>query len=291
MSQQDVLNRYLFDDMHARGELVQIAQSFEQIIANHNYPDGVKTLLGELLAATCLLTATLKFEGEIAVQIQASGNSPINYIVINGNHQQVMRGVAKLAQGHEQTSEAGLKALIGKGTMVITIRPDKGEPYQGIVPLEKETLAECLAHYFETSDQIPTSLWLYTDIEQYKAAGALVQLLPDSGDKEQQTADYNHLCQLTNTIKSDEIFNLPAEELLHRLYHQEKVRIFEPQGVSYSCSCSEEKCLTAISQFNPAELKELLNEQGAVSMTCDYCLTTYSFDQSHLSPYLSEIKH
>ncbi|WP_286264512.1 Hsp33 family molecular chaperone HslO [Thalassotalea atypica] len=282
----DVLNRYLFDGMHARGELVQLHHTFKDIIDGHNYSDGVKALLGELLAATCLLTATLKFEGEIAVQLQGKG--PVSYAVINGTHDQIMRGIAKV---NEETSATGLENLIGKGTMVITIRPDKGEPYQGVVLLDKPTVAECLAQYFETSDQIPTSLWLFTDIKKETVGGALVQLLPDSGNKEQQMSDYDHLCQLTNTIKPNEIFSLEAQDLLHRLYHAEEVRIFEPQSVSYSCSCSEEKCLNAISQFNPIELKKLIEEQGNVSMTCDYCQTTYAFDESQLSSYLNEIKH
>lgn len=282
----DVLNRYLFDNKHARGELVQIDNCFEHIIANHDYPDGVKTLLGELLAATCLLTATLKFKGEIAVQLQ--GDGPLNYMVINGNDQQQMRGVAKLKQA---TNATGLQNLIGKGVMVITIRPDQGDPYQGVVALEQPTLAACLANYFETSDQIPTSIWLFTDIQANKVAGSLIQLLPDSDTKEQQFADYEHLCQLTATIKSEEIFNLPAQELLYRLYHQEEVRLFEPQKVSYQCSCSEQKCLTAISQFSAKELKGILDEQGCVQMTCDYCLTTYSFDEQQLSSLTSETKN
>jgi len=288
MSNQDVLNRYLFDNKHARGELVQIQNAYQEILANHNYPDGVQALLGELLVATCLLTATLKFEGEIAVQLQGDGNAPINYMAINGDHQQNMRGVAKL---HRDTEANSLQELIGKGIMVITIRPSKGEPYQGVVALEKETLADCLANYFETSDQIPTSIWLFTDIDSKKAAGSLVQLLPDSEDKEQQLADYEHLCALTNTITASEIFTLPAQELLHRLYHEEEVRLFDPQTVTYQCSCSQEKCLNAISQLGKEELKNIIHEQGAVSMTCDYCLTTYAFDEQQLSAYISETKH
>ncbi|MGJ8692028.1 MAG: Hsp33 family molecular chaperone HslO [Thalassotalea sp.] len=282
----DVLNRYLFDNKHARGELVQLSNSFKHIVANHNYPDGVKALLGELLAATCLLTATLKFEGEIAVQLQ--GDGPVTYMVINGDEQQKMRGVAKLNQATDKTS---LHDLIGKGVMVITIRPKDGEPYQGVVALEKPTLAECLANYFETSDQIPTTIWLFTDLEQEKVAGSLIQLLPDSGDKTQQVTDYEHLCQLTNTIKAEEIFSLPAQELLYRLYHQEEVRIFEPQPVVYQCSCSEAKCLNTISQFSAKELNSILAEQGSVQMTCDYCMTTYAFNEQHLSSLLSEQKH
>ncbi|QOL26585.1 Hsp33 family molecular chaperone HslO [Thalassotalea sp. LPB0316] len=286
MSTQDVLHRYLFDNMHARGELVQLEKTYQDIIADHNYPAGVKALLGEMLSATCLLTATLKFEGEITVQLQ--GDGPVSYLAINGDDQQNMRGVAKLAQ---TTQATGLKALIGKGTMVITIRPKAGEPYQGIVALEKDTLADCLANYFETSDQIPTSVWLFTDIEQGKAAGALVQLLPDSEDKEQQLADYNHLCQLTQTIKQDEIFSLEAHELLYRLYHQEEVRIFEPQTVKFRCSCSEEKVLTAISQLGQEEIADILAEQGEITTNCDFCLTTYRFDQSHFAQYFSDKKH
>lgn len=280
---KDVLHRYLFDDMHVRGELVQLHNTYKDIVALHDYPQGVSELLGELVAATCLLTATLKFEGEIAVQLQ--GDGPIGYLAVNGNHNQKMRGIARQT---EEANGSGLRELIGKGTMVITIRPTHGEAYQGVVALEKETLADCLAHYFEVSEQIPTKIWLFTNESTKQVAGSLIQLLPDGEDKEQQVADYEHLCQLTNTIKSEEVFSLEAEELLYRLYHQEKVRLFEPQNVEYQCSCSEEKCLNAIAQVQPTELKDILEEQGKVSMTCDYCRTTYDFDETKLSIFFNE---
>ena len=286
MKISDVLNRYLFDDMHVRGELIQLSQSYQDIIANHNYPLGVRVLLGELMAATCLLTATLKLEGEITVQIQ--GDGPVGYMSVNGTHQQEMRGIARV---QEETSAEGLKALIGKGTMVITIRPKQGEPYQGVVSLEADTLAECLAHYFEVSEQIPTKIWLFSNDDTQQVAGSLVQLLPDGDDKIKQLADFEHLCQITNTIKPEEIFSLPAETLLYRLYHQEQVKLFEPQSVSYACSCSEEKCLSAIAQIEPSEIKSILKEQGNISMTCDYCLTTYNFNEQHLAGFISDIKH
>jgi len=284
--QQDILNRYLFDDLHVRGELVQLSESYQQIIAAHNYPVGVRQLLGELVAATCLLTATLKLEGEIVVQLQ--GDGPIGYLVVNGDHQQNMRGIARLT---EETTATGLKDLIGKGNMVITIRPTKGEPYQGIVALEKDTLAECLGHYFEVSEQIPTKIWLFHNDESQQVAGCLVQLLPDGDDKAKQLTDFEHLCQITNTIKAEEVFTLDAQTLLYRLYHQEKVRIFEPQAVNYQCSCSEEKCLAAIAQVEPKELASIIKEQGKVSMTCDYCLTTYDFFAPQLASFLDDVKH
>jgi molecular chaperone Hsp33 len=282
----DVLNRYLFDGKHARGELVQLTKAYQEIIALHEYPPGVQALLGELVAATCLLTATLKFEGEITVQLQ--GDGPISYMSVNGDDKQNMRGIARLA---EPTAGIGLKELIGKGTMVITIRPEKGEPYQGVVALDKDNLADCLAHYFEVSEQIPTKIWLFNNADNTQVAGSLIQLLPDSDSKETQLSDFEHLCQLTNTIKADEIFSLDAEDLLYRLYHQEEVRLFEPQSVNYQCSCSEEKCLTAISQVSPSELISIIEEQGCVSMTCEYCLTTYKFDEPKLAHFIHEPKH
>ena len=290
MSQFNVLNRYLFTDAHARGELVQLSSSFESIIKNHNYPVGVEKLLGELLCATCLLTATLKFEGDITVQLQ--GDGPVGYMSVSGNNKQQMRGIAKMA---EETSADTLQTLIGKGTMIITIRPNAGEAYQGVVALDEESLADCLAHYFDVSEQIPTKIWLFCDTEQQLAAGALVQLLPDGDgsteNKEQQQSDFEHLCQLTNTIKSEEVFSLEAEALLYRLYHQEQVNIFEPQMVSYVCGCSADKCLSAISQIEPSEIKAILAEQGKISMTCDYCITTYDFDELSLKSFISKVNH
>jgi len=290
MSQFNVLNRYLFTDAHARGELVQLSSSFKSIIKNHNYPAGVEKLLGELLSATCLLTATLKFEGDITVQLQ--GDGPVGYMSVSGNNKQQMRGIAKMA---EETSAETLQTLIGKGTMIITIRPSVGEAYQGVVALDKDTLADCLAHYFEVSEQIPTKIWLFSDTEQQLTGGALVQLLPDGNgsieNKEQQQSDFEHLCQLTNTIKSEEVFSLEAEALLYRLYHQEKVNIFEPQKVSYVCGCSADKCLSAISQIEPSEIKAILAEQGKISMTCDYCITTYDFDELSLKSFISKVNH
>jgi len=283
MNSADVLNRYLFDDLHARGELVQLSNSYQQVIAKHNYPLGVRTLLGELMAATCLLTATIKFEGDITVQLQ--GDGPIGYMSMNGNNKQEMRGIARLTQ---ETDATGLRDLVGKGAMIITIRPNNAEAYQGVVALEEDTIAGCLSHYFDVSEQIPTKIWLFSDDEKQQVGGALVQLLPDGDDKEKQLSDFEHLSQLTHTIKAEEIFDLEAETLLYRLYNQEQVRIFDPQPVSYVCGCSEDKCLSAIAQIEPSELKNIIEEQGDVSMTCDYCLTTYAFDEHKLAIYLNE---
>lgn len=293
ISTTDTLNRYLFDDRHVRGELVQLSKSYQSIINNHNYPVGVRLLLGELMAATCLLTATLKFEGDITVQLQ--GDGPVGYMSVNGNNSQRLRGIAKVIEAEKASNAHSLQELIGKGNMIITIKPDQGEAYQGVVALDKPTLAECFTSYFETSAQIPTQVWLFSDDNKQQVAGSLVQLLPDGDgsieNKEQQKEDFEHLAQLTNTIKADEIFSLEAEALLYRLYHQEKVSLFEPQAVTYQCGCSSNKCLAAIAQIEADELEKIIAEQGKISMTCDYCLTTYDFVKEQLISFISKDSH
>jgi molecular chaperone Hsp33 len=293
ISTTDTLNRYLFNDRHVRGELVQLSQCYQSIIHGHNYPVGVRLLLGELLAATCLLTATLKFEGEITVQLQ--GDGPIGYMSVNGDNEQKLRGIAKVVEVEKAKNARTLKELMGKGNMIITIKPSQGEPYQGIVALDKPTLAQCFSHYFEVSAQIPTQVWLFSDDDKQQVAGSLVQLLPDgdgsSENKAQQQEDFEHLAQLTNTIKAEEIFTLEAEALLYRLYHQEEVRLFEPQTVSYQCGCSNEKCFAAIAQIEGSEIEAILAEQGKISITCDYCMTTYDFFNEQLKSFISKDNH
>jgi len=289
----DTLNRYLFDGLHVRGELVQLSTSYQNIIKSHNYPVSVRLLLGELMAATCLLTATLKFEGDITVQLQ--GDGPVGYMSVNGDNNQQMRGIAKVIETKKADEAQSLQEIMGKGNMIITIKPNQGEAYQGIVALDLPTLAQCFSHYFDVSAQIPTQVWLFSDDKKQQVAGSLVQLLPDGdGSSEniaKQKSDFEHIAQLTNTIKADEIFSLEAEALLYRLYHQEKVSLFEPQTVSYQCGCSSNKCLAAIAQIEPSEIEAILAEQGKISMTCDYCLTTYDFFTEQLKSFISKDSH
>ncbi|OUR61868.1 Hsp33 family molecular chaperone [Colwellia sp. 39_35_sub15_T18] len=293
MSHTDTLNRYLFDNMHVRGELVQLSNSYQHIIKNHNYPVSVRLLLGELMAATCLLTATLKFEGDITVQLQ--GDGPVGYMSVNGDNNQQMRGIAKVVETEKANAARSLQELLGKGNMIITIKPNQGEAYQGIVALDQPTLAQCFAHYFEVSAQIPTEIWLFSDDDKQQVAGSLIQLLPDGdGSNEnlaKQQSDFEHVAQLTNTIKADEIFSLEAQALLYRLYHQEKVSLFDPQSVSYQCGCSSNKCLAAIAQVEPDEIIDILAKHGKISMTCEYCLTIYDFYANDLKSFTSKQNH
>lgn len=269
----DSLYRYLFDGVSVRGELVQLNETYQQIISSKEYPAPVQTLLGELLVATSLLTATLKFEGSITVQLQ--GDGPVKLAVINGDHDQKLRGVARW--DGDVPATGNIHDLMGKGHLVITITPNKGERYQGVVGLEGDSLAHCLEGYFESSEQLKTRIWLRTgEVEgQPKAAGMLLQVLPDGQGSDE---DFEHLEQLTETVKNEELFTLEAQDVLYRLYHQETVQLFEPQEVAFHCGCSRERSASAICSIERSEVDRIVAEEGKVSLHCDYCGTSYDFD-------------
>lgn len=278
MATHDQLYRYLFENRAVRGELVTVSETWQQMLENHDYPAPVQKILGELLVATSLLTATLKFAGDITVQLQ--GDGPMTLAVINGNNRQEMRGVARV--NGDIPEDATLKTLAGNGYLVITITPDQGERYQGVVGLEGDTLAACLEDYFMRSEQLPTRLFIRTGIVEGKpaAAGMLLQVLP-AQDVEQD--DFMHLATLTDTIKAEEILNLDAKEVLWRLYHEEEVTLYEPQSVVFKCTCSRERCAAAIKTLPVSEIDDILAEDGEIDMHCDYCGNQYVFNAMDVS--------
>lgn len=273
MSNHDQLHRYLFENYAVRGELVTVSETYQHILTNHDYPAPVQKLLGELLVATSLLTATLKFDGDITVQVQ--GDGPLKLAVINGNNRQEMRGVARV-EG-EIVADSTLHQMLGNGIMVITISPSEGERYQGVVGLEGETLAQCLEGYFRQSEQLPTRLFIRTGGAEGKpaAAGMLLQVLPA---QDGNADDFDHLVQLTATIKDHELFTLPANEVLYRLYHQEEVTLYEPQDVIFRCTCSRQRCADALITLPTEEVADMLEQDGNIDMHCDYCGNHYVFD-------------
>ncbi len=257
----NVLNRYLFEELSVRGEMVQLDEAYQRIITSKEYPVALQKLLGELLVSTTLLTATLKFEGSITIQLQ--GDGPVSLAVINGDHDQKIRGVARW-EGDIAT-DATLHDMMGKGYLVITIEPKKGERYQGVVGLEGENLTQVIENYFANSEQLKTRLWIRTGEHEGKAhaAGMLIQVMPDGTGS---ADDFEHLEQLTNTIKDEELFGLGAQELLYRLYNQEKVRLFDPQPVEFHCGCSRDRSGAAIITVDRAEINDILAEEGSVSL-------------------------
>lgn len=279
MSKFDQLHRYVFNKANVRGELVQLHQSYRSILESQQYPEIVQQLLGELLAAASLLTATLKFEGDIALQLQSEGF--IKYAVINGTHQQSMRGVARWDEAIEQVPTS-FTDLFEKGVLVITITPEEGERYQGMVALDKDSLSQCIESYFTQSEQLPTQVILKTQIEQgnQAAGGLFLQVLPTSSEASDLTElpEFEHLRTISETITEQELLFLPARDILHRLYHQEELQVYEPQDVRFKCSCSRQRSANAIASIEKQELLDIVAEEGSVKLNCQYCHTEYSFD-------------
>jgi molecular chaperone Hsp33 len=276
--EKDQLDRFLFEDRNVRGEVVKLHDSYQGILDSYDYPPIIQDLLGELMAAACLLTATLKFEGEVSLQIQSEGL--VKYVVINGTHDQKLRGVARWNEQFKLPSS--FSELFRKGYLAITLAPKDGERYQGIVALDKPTLAECLEDYFLQSEQLLTKVSLRTqrDNNNNVAGGMLLQVVPENSETSQshENPDFDHLGHLMNTLKNEELFSLPTAEVLHRLYHEEKIRLFDAQPVTFKCDCSKERSAIALQNVSKADLLEIVAEEGAVVMNCQFCHQEYRFD-------------
>lgn len=279
----DNLYRFLFQQKNVRGELVQLGNSLDQMLLHHNYPQPVKQLLAELVAATSLLTATLKFEGDIAVQLQ--GDGPIRFAAVNGTNLQQFRAVVRM---QAEVSGSSFRELIGEGYMLVTITPKQGERYQGIIPLTGDSLTSTLEAYFAQSEQLPTRLYLFTDLqpEHCRAAGFMLQVLPV--DQQKAKADFDDLVVLSDTLTAQEVFDLPAEQLLYRLFHQETVELFPAQPVSFVCGCSREKCGAAIISLGAEAIQEHIDE-GKLDISCEYCNKTYHFNPEELKAFLKQL--
>ena len=272
----DHLQRFLFDGTDVRGERVSLEQTWHQVQDRHCYPDVVAMRLGELLSAAALLTATLKLDGIMTIEVRGVG--PVTLLMAesspgNGELEQQLRGIARWDEEAALSQDMTLAELLGQGQIVITLDPRNGKRYQGIVALEHETLAGCLEHYFMQSEQLPTRLWLASDLT--RSAGLLLQQLPQS---DSQDADaWSRLSLLADTVTSEELLTLNAESLLYRLFNEEQTRVFTPVPVAFGCTCSRERFAHALSSIDPEELRGIIEAQGQVDTHCHFCNTHYAF--------------
>ena len=283
MSDRDQLHRFLFEKHNIRGEFVQLDATWQAVLEGSDYPEPVRDLLGQAMAASALLTATIKFEGRLT--LQAQGDGPVRMLVVQAGSDGTLRG---LARWEGEVGPASLAELFGSGQLAITIEPREGQRYQGIVPLEGEDLGAALRHYFDSSEQLPTRLWLAAG--ESVAAGLLIQQLPSESGEDDRDA-WNRVLQLASTISEDELRELDVRTLLHRLFHEEDVRLFEPEPVSFRCNCSREKTAATLRNVGEAEIRPLLEEQEMVEVTCEFCGTTHRFDAVDVEEIFAEAGH
>ncbi len=269
----DTVQRFLFEHAPVRCELVHLDATWRAVLERHEYPSALQHLLGELMAAAALLSATVKFEGSIVMQMQGSG--PVKLVVVECTNERTLRATAKW---DGEVHAAPLAQLLGRGRFVITIAPMDGkQTYQGIVALDGDTVAEVLEHYMASSEQLDTRFWLASD--ERRAAGMLLQRLPDSAARRHRDEDaWDRALTLTETLTRAELLDLPAEQVVHRLFHEELVRAFEATPVSFRCSCSREKVAGMLRMLGLDEVRSIVAERGAIEVSCEFCNRRYDFD-------------
>jgi molecular chaperone Hsp33 len=272
----DSILRFIFDATDIRGEWVQLDQSYRDALTHHHYPPAVRRLTGEFLAAVSLLGATLKFEGSIILQARSDGEIPL--IMAEANSRQELRAIV---HGAEQAVSEDFQGLLGAGTLSITIDPVGGQRYQGIVPLDGDSLAACLESYFRQSEQLPTRIWLAAD--GARAGGLFLQELPTTGAVEERVAQWQHLNALAATVRPEELLELPGDVLLHRLFHQEQLRLLRRESVQFRCSCSRHRTENMLVSLGRNELEQILAEQGEIAVNCEFCNQLYRFEPAQVA--------
>ena len=284
----DQLKKYLTEDRSVRIQAVRLDATWKAVQANHDYPPAITNLLGELVAASTLLAANIKFDGSLVLQIQ--GDGPIALLVVECRHDLSLRATVMLRVGHDVPTDGNMQSLLnpgGNGRFIVVLDPQRKLPgqqaYQGIVPLEGDTVAEALQHYMKASEQLDTRLWLAADGDH--AAGMLIQRLPYHGGSEapvltQQDAaeTWDRACALAGTLQRDELLATEIDTLIHRLFWEETLMAFDPLDVRWHCPCTRERVANMLRSLGQEEVEDILAERGEVDVSCDFCGKPYKFD-------------
>ena len=294
MSDNDRLHRFIIENTHVRGEIVHLDATWQAVLERADYPVNVRSILGEALAACALLAATIKFKGSLILQIR--GDGPLHLLVVQTSSEGAMRAIARW---NGDVPEHNLKNIFGEGQMVITIEPDEGEPYQGIIALQGEHLKHAIEAYFSQSEQLNTQLWLAAN--EHTSSGMLLQEMPrsitdETEDDEDAWQRANHLA---TTITNNELLNLPVTEVLHRLFHEDDIRLFDGDPLFFRCSCSRERITGMLQSLGKQEADDIIKEQEKISIDCEFCNAHYDFDQvdvetifsSSTYPDISDTQH
>ncbi len=275
----DRLTRFLLPDAGVRGVRVHLDDTWRQIVGRSDYAPAVRELLGEACAAAALFTGHAKVQGRLSIQLRGEG--ALRTLFAECTAAGTLRGIARTAEGAEAAVSRDLRALGGTPVLAITIEnPGRGgrEPvrYQGLVPVESESLAGAFESYFRQSEQLPTRLLLAVD--DAAAAGLMLQKLPgDAGDED----GWNRVGALFDTLGPDELLALPADTLLQRLFHQEQVQLLGERPLAFACSCSRERVAAMLESLGPDEARASLAD-GEARIRCEFCGQTYRFGPAEI---------
>ena len=271
--------RFLFEDADVRGETVTLQHVLEDLYAAHPYGDGVKRLLGEFAAATVVISNNLKFDGRVVLQGRSDG--PISLVMVECSSEGQVRG---LARGDLDAAVGPLSSLLSNGVLTLTIEPEVGQRYQGIIAVQRDELCDVLSDYFEQSEQLATKFWLSTG--EGTAAALMLQQLPKQlvPDETVRFDQWQTLCALAETVTTEELLTIDTDRLLYRLFNEWTVKRFDPKGIRFECNCSSERSLNAIRLLPEHEITELFEEQETVTMNCEMCSKNYSYSLTDVRP-------
>ncbi len=288
---EDYSARFVIETHPVHGRLVRLGETLDQILKSHDYPDVIANLLGEACVLATIVGASLKFEGRLI--LQAQGDGAVRYVVADYDTRGGLRGfcrydedaVAQLvAENEGKFVSLGAQSLLGKGTFIMTLDAENhAERYQGITPIEGESLALCAEHYFAQSEQVPTHIKLAVshepgpDGKRWRAAGAMIQAIAGDETRGDTKESFQHIRALFETLGEEELtdFELPADRLLYRLFHEDGVRLSALKGVFKLCRCSQERVEGLVQSFSAEEQREMLEDDGKVHITCEYCSKTF----------------
>lgn len=278
----DARTRFIFDDMPVRGLHVRLENVWQHIVKQKNYPAAIRRALGELLAAGVLLSGNLKNEGTLIVQVQGRGR--LKMLVAEAASDRTVRATARWDETAEIADDESLGDLLGEGgVFVLTLQPKDGEPWQGVVPLEGDSIAQMLVNYMKRSEQLDTHIVLSASDEA--AGGLLVQRLPEAVSDE---GAWEHVSTLARTLTAEELAELDAQHVLYRLFHETPPRVFEPETFEFSCTCSRGKVSDMLLMLGGEEVGGVVAEQGSIEIDCDFCHSKYVFDETDVNALFGE---
>lgn len=282
------LRRFILEPQPVRGFWIRLDGAWRDLRSHQHYPPLVEALLGEAVTASLLLAATLKFQGTLTLQL--AGDGLVNLLVAQCTHDFVIRAVARADAITE--GQASFRQLVGDGRLTVTIEAEeRSARYQGIVSLQGASLAECLENYFATSEQLPTRIALAADA--VSTAGVLLQKIPGaSAQGEAQAAVsqavWEDLQPRVATLDAALLLRGSAEQVLQQVCAEHDCRLFQGSPVRFACRCSEGRVAGLLRSLGPAEMHSILAEQGAVTVTCEFCGRPFRFDSIDVERLFTE---
>jgi molecular chaperone Hsp33 len=281
----DKLLKFTFHNAPVRGEVVRLEEAWQGMTAHHGYPPPVMRLLGQMTAAAALLASNIKFAGALIMQIH--GDGPVSLLVVECQPDLRLRATAKLRAGALIDANAGMRELVnvsGQGRCAITLDPTDRlpgqQPYQGIVSLRGESIAQALENYMRQSEQLDSRLWLAADARC--SAGVLLQKLPQDGGRatavDTDADAWERTTTLAATLTTDELLSLAPDTVTRRLFWQERLDHYRPLLPRFECRCSRDRIGRMLLSLGRAEVDSIVAELGRVEVTCDFCNARQSFD-------------